>query len=444
MARPRTGVPTGPRRDTTLRTALRGGSWALVGTFVGRAANVGALLLAARQLGSEQFGAMSLALSTMLVVTSVSALGLPVAAQKLVAEARELDVVRRDRLIDLTLGMTAAVGLPTMILGALSSGWVARGILNQPDVARLVAVASILILTTPMVEALAGLLAGLERFDLVGLFRAVHGILSGVALAVVLLGTSGGAMAALWALAAAEALACVLGLRLVMSARGARSTIRYTRADLLLEVRALLRVSLPALAASVSLQPALWLGQVLLSRQPGGLQHVGTFAVAMRWHAIALFVPATMGTVLLPMLGRLRATGRNMDARTLFVRYGALTLAFSTATCLGLIAFAAPLMGLQGAEYASASGVLVILAVATVPAALNNVLGSRALAEGRLAIWVWSDLALATTLVACAIALVPALDDIGLAAAYLAAYVATCLVLLPIALAARPRAGEQT
>jgi O-antigen/teichoic acid export membrane protein len=390
-------------------------------------------------LGSEQFGGMSLALSTALVVTSVSALGLPVAAQKLVAEAREIDVIRRDRLIDITLGMTASVGLLTMIGGALSSAWVADGILDQPDVAPLVAVASILILTTRC-GGPTGLLAALERFGTVGLFRAVHGSLCGVVLVIVLLSTSG-AMAVLWALAAADALACVLGLRLVTSARGPRSTARYGRTELLIEVRSLLRVSLPALLASVSLQPALWFGQVLLSRQPDGLGHVGTFAVAMRWHAIALFVPATMGSVLLPMLGRLRATGRSMDARALFVKYGALTLAFSTATCLGLIAFAAPLMGLQGAEYSLASGVLVVLAVATVPAALNNVLSNRALAEGRLALWVWSDLALSTTLAASAVALVPPLDGIGLAAAYLAAYVATCLVLLPIALAAGHRGG---
>jgi O-antigen/teichoic acid export membrane protein len=200
---------------------------------------------------------------------------------------------------------------------------------------------------------------------------------------------------------------------------------------------------LPALLASVSLQPALWLGQVLLSRQPDGLQHVGTFAVAMRWHSIALFVPATMGSVMLPMLGRLRATGRSMDARALFVRYSALTLGFSTATCLVLIAFAGPLMGVQGPEYSLASGVLVVLAVATVPVALNNVLGDRALAEGRLALWVWSDLAFAIIVAASAVALVPPLGGIGLAWAYLAACVATCLVLLPIALAARSPAEGQ-
>lgn len=429
---------TRPLADTTMRRALRGGSFALVGTFVGRIAHVGALLLAAGRLGSEDFGALSLALATTLVITSVSALGLPVTAQKLVAEARKVDPARRDRLIDLTLAVAVTVGVCTMVGAVMASGWVARTVLDRPAVAPLVAVASVMILTTPMVEVIAGLLAALERFAMLGAFRAVHGCLCGVVLAVVLLGAPGPG-AALWALAAAEALACVVGFRFVVAARGPRSPAGAGHRDLLTEVGPLLRVALPALLAGVSLQPALWLGQVLLSRQPGGLDHVGTFAVAMRWHAIALFVPATMGSVLLPMLGRLTATGRGADARALFVRYGALTLAFSTVTCLVLVTLAGPVMGLQGPEYATASGVLVVLAVATVPAALNNVLSNRALAEGRLALWVWSDLALSLTLAACAVVLIPALDGVGLAIAYLAAYVATCLVLLPIALAARTR-----
>jgi O-antigen/teichoic acid export membrane protein len=441
VTRPWTLVLSRPLRDSTLRTALRSGGWALAGTSVGRIAHVAALLLAARKLGSEQFGGLSLALSTALVVTSVSALGLPVAVQKLVAEAREVDAFRRDRLIDLALGLTASVGVLTTIAGVLASGWVADRILNHPTVGPLVAVASVFILTTPLVEVLAAVLAALERFDMVGLFRAVHGCSCGAVLVVVLLGTSG-ARAALWALAGAEALTCVFGLWLVRSARGPRATGPHRGPDHLAPVRSVLRISAPALVASVSLQPSLWLGQVLLSRQPGGLEHVGAFAVAMRWHSVALFVPATMGSVLLPMLGRLRATGRDVDARGLFVRYGMLTAAFSTATSLGLIAFAGPIMGLQGAEYSRAARVLVVLAVATVPAALNNVLGSRALAEGRVAIWVWSDVALATTLAAGAVALVPVWNDTGLAAAYLIAYVVSCLVQLPIALAARIADGE--
>jgi O-antigen/teichoic acid export membrane protein len=195
--------------------------------------------------------------------------------------------------------------------------------------------------------------------------------------------------------------------------------------------------------ASVALQPALWIGQLTLARQPDGLAAVGTFAVALRWHAIALFVPSTMGSVLLPMLGRLRATGQSGDARSLFLRYGALTLAFSSIACLGLVVGADLLMGLQGPAYAGGAGVLAVLAVAVVPTALNNVLSQRAVAEGRLALWVTSDVALATTLAVCAVVLVPRFHGAGLATAYLAAYIATCLVLIPVATGTRTGAGAR-
>lgn len=435
---------TRPLRDTTMRAALRGSTWALAGTLAGRMANVGALLLAARQLGSEQFGALSLALSTTLVVTAVSALGLPVAAQKLVAEAREIDFARRDRLIDIAVALTATIGTAAMVGVASGSAWISAGVLKQQDVASLVAVASILILATPMVELSAALLAALEDFVALGCFRAAHGCLCGVVLVVTLAGWSS-AMAAVVALAAAEVAACVVGLMLTRSARGPRTTESGCSRSLVDEARALTRIALPALLTSVSLQPALWLGQVLLSRRPDGLEHVGTFAVAMRWYSIACFVPATMGLVLLPMLGRLRATGREGDARDLFVRYGVLTLAISAATGGTVIAFAGPLMGLQGAEYATGAGVLVVLAIATVPTGMNNVLSNRALAESRLALWVWSDLALSATLVVGALLLIPPLGGIGLATAHLLAYAATCAVLLPLARAAvRGRRGTST
>jgi O-antigen/teichoic acid export membrane protein len=359
--------------------------------------------------------------------------------QKLVAEAVATDVPRRERLIDATLGVTALVGALTMVGFILSSAWIADGVLDQDALTPLLSVAAALVFLTPCVEVLAALLAAQERFKMVGVFRAAHGCTTGCLLVVVLL-FGPGPILALGAIAVAEAVTCVLGWRLLSAARHSRRSGGWTRrGDLLPVVKSLLRVSMPALLASISLQPALWLGQVLLSRQPGGLEQVGTFAVALRWLAIALFVPSTMGSVLLPMLGRLRATGRDADARILFVRYGGMTLAFSIGTSLLVVALAEPLMALQGPEYASGAIVLVILAIAVVPTAMNNVLSQRALAEGQLALWLSSDLALAATLALGAVVLVPVLHGAGLAWSYLLAYAATCIVLLPVMLAARKR-----
>ncbi|WP_232667188.1 oligosaccharide flippase family protein [Pseudonocardia sp. TRM90224] len=422
-------------REPTLRAALNGGAWALAGTFVGRVINVGALLVAARVLGSADFGGVSLALSTALVVSAVSGLGLPVATQKLVAEARSVDAPRAERLTDAALAVAATVGIAAVVLLATTAPWVATHVLDQDGMVVLLAIASALVLLTPTVELLAGLLSAHERFADVGRFRAVQGLLAGGVLGGALLLAPGPANA-LWALVAAEATTCLLGLWLVRRGRPAelrRVWFTGTRPA----VRDLLKVSLPAMVAGVALQPALWLGQVVLGRQPGGLELVGLFAVALRWHAIALFVPATMGSVLLPMLGRLRATDRVADARDLFVRYGAMTLAFSVLAALVLIVLSGPLMALQGPGFAGGAAVLAALALAVVPTALNNVLSQRALAEGRVALWVWSDAALAGTLAVSALVLVPLFQGVGLAVAYLLAYIATCAVLLPVARAAR-------
>lgn len=418
-------------RETTVRAALRGGSWALVGTFAGRVANVGVLLLAARALGGEQFGAMSLALSTALVVTSVTTLGLPVAAQKLVAEAGGADDPRRrEELISTTLKLLGLLGLVTVSGFLLLAPAIAEYVLADPALTPLLLVAGLLVFTTPCIEVLVGLLASLERFFEMGILRAVHGCTAGLALGLVLLIAPGPAES-LGALVVGEIATCLVGTVGLSRLRDRR--IRAGRSERRAATVALLRVSLPALLAGIALQPALWGGQVLLSRHPDGLMAVGVFAVALRWHAIALFVPATMGSVLLPMLGRLNASGRAADARTLFLRYGGITLLFSTAAGLALLVLAQPLMGLQGAEFGNASTTLAVLGLAVVPTALNNVLSQQAVADGRIALWVWSDIALAATLVVAAFLLVPALGATGLAWAYLLAYTATCVVLVPVA-----------
>lgn len=430
MTRPWSGL-VGSLRETTVRSALQAGTWALLGTFVGRVATVGALLLAARRLGSADFGQLSLALSTALVVASVSALGLPVAAQKLVAEARLVDGDRRDQLIGATLRLALLVGVTMTAAFLAAAPLIATAVLDEQALTPLLLVAAAMVLLTPGVEVLAGLLVAMERFRAVAVLRALQGCLAGLLIAVVLLAAPR-VLPAMGALVAADAITCLVGLCLLRSSRssGSRQSRRLLPSTPI--VKALLKVSLPALVGSVSLQPALWLGQVMLSRTPGGLADVGAFAVAQRWYAIALFVPATMCSVLLPMLGRLRATGRSLDAHNLFVRYGGLTLAFSILACLFLVIMSGPLMGLQGEEYLRATAVLTVLGVAVVPTAMNNVLSQRAVAEGRMVLWMWSDLALALTLVVASIMLVPAFGGVGLALSFLLAYVATCVVLLPI------------
>jgi hypothetical protein len=95
-----------------------------------------------------------------------------------------------------------------------------------------------------------------------------------------------------------------------------------------------------------------------------------------------------------------------------------------------IIALAAPLLlGLSGAFYADHPLPLIVLALASIPTALNNVLSGTAVGLGAMRAWLVSDIILAVVLVGTAAALVGGLGATGLALAYLAGYVATDLAL---------------
>jgi O-antigen/teichoic acid export membrane protein len=417
-----------PLQDGLFRSALRAGGWTLGGNTIGRLASALSTLFAAAMLGSRSYGEFALVQTTALTITSVSALGLPLSATKLVSEARMRDRERTNSLIGTALLMTASTGVTVLIGYCLLSQVLARTVFDQKVAVSVLIAAAPLLVLSPLGEVLAGILTGLEEFPRLGSFQALRGVLLGTALSMAAaLGI--GIAGVLLAVVLAETISCAIGCSLLLRLRG---PVRLTLAGTGRCIRSLLRVSLPALLASVSVLPALWVGQVLLSRQPDGLQKVGVFAVAYRWHLVAVFVPAVLGSVLLPMLGRLRATQRAPDANRLFLRYTWFTLSLAAPAGLALMVFANPIMALQGPQYAAGAAILVILGLAVVPAGLNNVLSQRAVAESRLGLWVVSDVAQAGVLIAVALLLVPTLDGVGLAWAYVAAFVTTCIVLIPV------------
>jgi O-antigen/teichoic acid export membrane protein len=137
--------------------------------------------------------------------------------------------------------------------------------------------------------------------------------------------------------------------------------------------------------------------------------------------------------VLVPVMTRLHVTDRGRELASIFrgTMWGTFALAGIAAA---VIAAVAPLiLGLSGHFYAAHALPLIVLAAASIPAALNNVLSSTSVSLGAMKEWLVSDLALAAVLLGTAAALVGSIGATGLAVAYLAGMVATDLVLaLPL------------
>ncbi len=109
-----------------------------------------------------------------------------------------------------------------------------------------------------------------------------------------------------------------------------------------------------------------------------------------------------------------------------------------------MVALSAFVMGFSGTFYARHADVLIVLAIAAIPGALNNVLSSAGISLDAVRAWLISDIALAAAFFGAAVGLIPTLGAVGLAWAYLIGYVVTDAVLvLPVKARLRRCAGPR-
>jgi PST family polysaccharide transporter len=190
------------------------------------------------------------------------------------------------------------------------------------------------------------------------------------------------------------------------------------------------RFSLPALIGSLAVQPAMWVGQIVLVRRPDGFIQAGYFAFGYRWYLFIMFLASAIAPIGLPMLTNIRATAQR-DTHVRFLRISfAINVAVVVVPGLAVVLLAQLLTQIGGAGYAGARSTLIVLAITCVPAAANTVLSQAALSLDRVRAWVVSDFVLAGSLAGVAVILTPRLGSIGLAYAYLVGMTATCVVLI--------------
>jgi O-antigen/teichoic acid export membrane protein len=184
------------------------------------------------------------------------------------------------------------------------------------------------------------------------------------------------------------------------------------------------------LAANVSISLAILLSQLILVKAGGGFEALGVFSLAYRWYLAIVFLSAALSPVALSILAHEnRASGRGTSFGTV------LRISFwvQTLVTLGpaiLVVLVAPhLASLGGKGYMPATSVIIWLAVASVPTALNNVLSQAAISLDLIREWLVSDVVLGIGLVATTALLVLELGPVALAIGYVVGMLATCAVL---------------
>ena len=133
-----------------------------MGTGIAQIATFAVMVIAARILGSEEFGKFGIIQSTLGVLGLVAGLGLGLTNKRYVAELREKDPEKCGRVIGYSSVLSWVTSGIFFILLLASAQIVASDIFDSPEMILELRIAAILLLFTSLNEAQIGVLSGFE------------------------------------------------------------------------------------------------------------------------------------------------------------------------------------------------------------------------------------------------------------------------------------------
>jgi hypothetical protein len=147
------------------------------------------------------------------------------------------------------------------------------------------------------------------------------------------------------------------------------------------ERRIVTRFAVPSAIAGISYAAAVWAGQLLLARRPGGYVELAGYVAAFNLITVVLFLPNVTNTVGSSFLNSITRSRRGTDYPRVFWFNFRLTLTGAAGGATVIALLGSRLLGLYGPSFVAVVPVLLLLALGSVPesliTALNQVLQSR-------------------------------------------------------------------
>lgn len=377
------------------------------------------MILMARIVGQKQFGEFGMVQTTLGVAGMMAGFGLGSTATRFVAEYCKADPARAGRVIALVTLTTWGLVVVAGLIISLGAGPIAREVLHAGHLENALVWGTLLMMAMAIRGVQAGVLAGLERFDVIAKLNALEGVASLLGLAGLawLFGVEGG----LLGLALGTLVAWLAG-QIALNRTLKDQSVSVVYKDCWHEKGILAGYSLPSFLAGLVATPVLWYGMTLVAKRPSGYDDLALYNAAYQWHGPLIFLPMILLSVSSPVLVQQWAQGSIQRFRKVFLWNAGFMLAITAIPFL-VIALSSPwIMGLYGDGFKDGKTLLILMVVAAPIHALAKMASTALLGMNRA----WSVFALnliwGGVLLVLALRLIPIWGAIGLAISFLTAY----------------------
>ncbi len=302
------------------RRLASGGFWSLIGEVGSRAFAFAGVIVVARTLGAEGYGAFILIQSTAGMLMTFAMFGMGHTSARYVAAYRNTERGRIEGIAGLTLWFAVLSGLLAAAALFAAAPYVATSFLKSPEVSAPLQWMTPVLIFCAVSSAMSGIILGFEAFQPMAWLTWLTGLLGFI---VIITGASiWGLYGTVLGLVTGEALRCAFLTRLACRVMHANGFRLFGPADLS-EAKILWRFTVPLLIGSVLHAPIMWICQAMIARQADGMIEIGLYDAAQKWMTIVILAPfaasAAFGPVLASLSGdvdllRFKRTTKNLAA----------------------------------------------------------------------------------------------------------------------------------
>jgi O-antigen/teichoic acid export membrane protein len=404
--------------STVRHRFIHGSFWTLIGTATYNISLLAISIIAARSLGTAEFGKFGIIQSTIGVFSLIAGLGLGLTATKYIAEYRKKDIQKIGNILALSTATSVLLGVFITIFLILFAPFIAQQIFNAPQLTFSLQIAAGMILVGAINGAQVGALSGFEAFRKIAIINVITGF------SLVLLAAIGLYFYGLNGLLLAMVFVMWLGVFLnwiALHYEYQRFGLHWSLKSWKKELPILWQFSVPTILGGLIVSLATWIVYTLLINQPEGFSEMGIFNAANQWRTFLLFLPMIIGQVSLPILSERYG---NVGYRTMAQMLKSLifiTLIVLIPSTIIVCIFSPFIMHLYGADFTNGWPVLILVAFTSLLLGLTLPIGNIIAASGRMWVGFLMNTGWAIVLIGSAWVLLP-WGALGLAAAFLIAY----------------------
>ena len=339
------------------------------------------LMAVARLLGKETYGQFVIIQSSLGMLGIFAGFGIGAVSTRYSSELRLRSPERLSHILALAECTVLVFGFFVSAGMSLSAGWIAGHMLGAPTL--------IIPLSISAGAVFFSALDGYQKSVLIG-FEALReyaiGSIIGVAIGfpIMLLAAKYFGLQGVSVATTLNAFTQAIISRYQMLYVLRKYNIQRDKSNLLKEWPILWHFAFPALLSGVVVAPAHWAVQAMIANTKNGYAELAVMGVAMQWFTIVMFIPATAGRVVLPILTDHVTQNDGVKSRKILL-YAIIANAFIVAPLIILVAFFGDhIMTLYGNDFKKDHISLMIAVMAAGLLAIQSPVGYLLLAKSKM------------------------------------------------------------